>query len=461
MRSHWLEQALAAESDVAAALEGENRADVCIVGGGYAGLWAALEIKRAEPSMDVALVEADICGGGASGRNAGYLVDLWVQFPMMKRMFGTDEALRLCRASEAATGEIRDFCAENSIDAQFRTEGWLWSAGTQAQLGAWNSVIDELAQHQVRVFEVWDRERIRTETCLASELAGAYHRSLATVQPALLARGLRQAAIDRGVRIFERSPMLRLERRRPPQVHTPAGRISAERVVLTMNASSLTLPELRSAIVIVGADMAATPPVPERLAELGWTDGPAVVDSNTFSSFFRTTPDGRIVVGRGGGRLNFGYRLHDHFDSSSPRTDALRAILARIHPSLSDIPFATSWSGPIDRTRSGLPLFGRLSTCPDVFYGYGYSGNGIVPARLGGRILSALVGATDDEWANCGLVRPVTQDFPPEPIRYIGASMVHKAIERKDRLNDEGRRVGPFTRRMAALGPASFKPVTR
>ena len=95
MRSHWLEQALASEADVAATLEGNDRADICIVGGGYAGLWAALEMKRAEPSMDVALVEADICGGGASGRNAGYLVDLWVKFPMMKQMFGTDEALRL------------------------------------------------------------------------------------------------------------------------------------------------------------------------------------------------------------------------------------------------------------------------------------------------------------------------------------------------------------------------------
>jgi glycine/D-amino acid oxidase-like deaminating enzyme len=461
MRSHWLEQALAADTDVAPRLEGEQRADVCIVGGGYAGLWTAIELKRAEPSLDVALVEADICGGGTSGRNAGYLVDLWVKFPLLKQMFGADEALRLCRASEAASDEIRAFCEENAIDAQFRREGWLWSAGSEAQLGAWDSVIEELARHQVRVFEVWERDRVRAETCFASELGGAFQRSLATVQPARLVRGLRRVAIKQGVRILEHSPMHRLERTRPPRVHTPVGRMTAERVVLTMNAWSLAVPELRSAMAIVGADMAASPPVPERLAELGWASGPAVVDSNIFSTFFRATPDGHVTVGRGGGLLNFGYRLRGHFDGPSRRTEALRAVLARIHPSLTDLAFATSWSGPIDRTRSGLPLFGHLPTCPDVFYGYGFSGNGIVPARLGGRILSALLRDRDDEWARSGLVRPVERDFPPEPVRYLGASMVHAAIERKDRLSDKGQRAGPLTRRLAALGPASFKPTVQ
>ena len=183
-----------------------------------------------------------------------------------------------------------------------------------------------------------------------------------------------------------------------------------------------------------------------------------MVDSKTFSDFFRTTPDGRVALGKGGGLLNFGSRIGRRYEGASRRRAALREVLGRINPSLAGLDFASTWSGPIDRTRNGLPLFGRLSACPDVFYGYGFSGNGVVPCRLGGRILSALLRDTDDAWATCGLVRGVGRDFPPEPIRYVGGTAVRAAIERKDRLADKGREPGPLTRRLAALGPASFKP---
>ncbi len=460
MLSHWLQQALASDREVAPCLEGEVRADVCIVGGGYAGLWTALELKHAEPGLDVVLVEAGICGGGASGRNAGYLVDLWVKFPVLEQRVGADEALRLCRASEAAVDEIAAFCRDHGIDAHLRTEGWLWSATSKAELGAWNAVVEALERHQVHVFEIWDRAKVEQETCFAAELGGAFNPGLTTVQPALLARGLRRVAIERGVRIYENSPMRILDRARPPRVHTPRGRVTAERVVLTLNAWSLALPELRPAIVIVGADMAATPPMLERLAELGWTKGPAVVDSKTFANFFRATPDGHLTVGKGGGLLNFGSRIAAHYDGPARRIGVLRDMLARIHPSLASVEFAATWCGPIDRTKSGLPLFGRLPRAPDIFYGYGFSGNGIVPCRLGGRILSALVREQREEWAASALVRPPERDFPPEPMRYIGGQLVRAAIARKDRLIERNRRPDVLTRRLAALAPASFKPTS-
>ena len=212
-------------------------------------------------------------------------------------------------------------------------------------------------------------------------------------------------------------------------------------------------------VVVIGGGVGGTS-VAYHLAELGWTKGPAVVDSKSFANFFRTTPDGHLTVGKGGGLLNFGSRIAAHYDGPTRRSGVLRDMLARIHPSLASVEFAATWCGPIDRTKSGLPLFGRLPRAPDIFYGYGFSGNGIVPCRLGGRILSALVREEREEWAASALVRPPERDFPPEPMRYIGGQLVRSAIARKDRLIERNRRPDALTRRLAALAPASFKPTS-
>ena len=117
-----------------------------------------------------------------------------------------------------------------------------------------------------------------------------------------------------------------------------------------------------------------------------------------------------------------------------------------------------SWGAVFDRTKDGLPMFGPLSTCPDVYYGYGYSGSGIILSRLGSKILASLVSEKKDEWSGSGLVRAVGKAFPPEPFRYIGSRFVRAAIERKDNLDHIGRRVGPLTQFWLRFKPSSYKP---
>jgi hypothetical protein len=120
------------------------------------------------------------------------------------------------------------------------------------------------------------------------------------------------------------------------------------------------------------------------------------------------------------------------------------------------VPFADSWYGPIDRTRSGLPLFGALPSHPDIFYGYGFSGNGVATTPIAGRILAALALGQRDEYSACGLVRPPERWLPPEPIRYVGAHMVRAAIERKDAADHAGRTPGFIVRSLAALAPGGI-----
>src|SRR5205823_10159891 len=118
VRSLWLEEALAGAED-APRLEGEERADICVAGGGYTGLWTALRLKELDPSLDVALVEADVCGGGASGRNGGFVLTWWAKFGTLKKVCGGEEAVRLAAASADAVDGIGAFCAANGIDAHY------------------------------------------------------------------------------------------------------------------------------------------------------------------------------------------------------------------------------------------------------------------------------------------------------------------------------------------------------
>ena len=148
----WLEQALAEEGDSAIPappLEGDASCDVAIVGGGFTGLWTAIELKRREPGLDVRLIEKDFCGWGASSRNAGYLLNMWAKYPTMRRLFGTERALAVGRAADEALEEVIAFCAENAIDAEIARRGWLWGATLPETFGEWRAITDGLAPYQV------------------------------------------------------------------------------------------------------------------------------------------------------------------------------------------------------------------------------------------------------------------------------------------------------------------------
>ena len=264
-RSLWLQEALAAEDGVESSeLTEPIRADVCIVGGGYTGLWTALRTAELEPDASIALVEADICGGGPSGRNGGFALSWWPKVETLIKRTGEEEAMRLVRASVAAVDELGAFCEREGIDAHFRRGGWLWTATSPAQLGAWEGAVAAAARAGERPFEVLSAEEAQRRTGSPVHLAAAYEAGAATVQPALLARGLRRVAVERGVRVFEGSPLVELDRERGI-VRTAAGSVEAGAIVLATGAWLAAIPELKRAVVAVSSDMVATAPMPERL----------------------------------------------------------------------------------------------------------------------------------------------------------------------------------------------------
>jgi glycine/D-amino acid oxidase-like deaminating enzyme len=459
MASVWLEQALRAEGTTTAeSLDGDYRADICIVGGGYTGLWTAFELKSRDPSLDIILIEKDICGAGASGANAGYALSLWIQYQMLNGLYGVDEALRLCHESERTIDEIGAFSAEHNVDAQWRRTGSIWGASCDSQSGHWGPILDGLRERQVHQFDVLDREQITDLTGTSALVAGVLDKSIALVHPGHLVRGLRRVVKSMGVRVCEHTQMTRLGRGSPPTVQTPSGTITADKVILGLYGWSLGVRELSRGSMVIFTDAVMTEPVPEKLAELGWSEGPGITDSRVFVQAYRPTVDGRIMWTKAGGSLPYAGRMDPLMDRPSQTVTEMRDVLRAVHPSLADVAITGMWTGPIDRSKNGLPRFGALPGCRDILFGYGYSGSGLVLSRMGSRMLASLALETDDEWSNAGLVAAPGRDFPPEPFRYIGAHAVRAAIARKDRLDHAGRKPDPITKFLLRYKPASYKP---
>jgi len=459
-RSWWLQDVLSGQPAESEELQNDLRTDVCIVGGGFTGLWTALHIKEHDPSVDVTIIEKDICGGGASGRNGGFCMTWMSKATGVLPVAGGQEGVRLLRAFEDGVKAVGQFCLDHDIDADFRNDGWLWTATNAEQLDSWRSTVELLDRHGLHPFEELSQQDLAQRSGSKSHLAGVFEAGAATLHPAKLARGLARVAKSRGIRIYEGTAMLELLREVEPGVRTPKGTVRARTVVLALNAWAHELPEFRRSILPVAPDAIITEPVPELLKKLGFENGLAVSDSRLQVDYYRTTVDGRITLGKGGGMIPFAGKVGEHFDTPSPRTDQVRDRLTTLYPELRDVPIAAAWRGPASRTGNGMPAFGRLPKCDRIIYGHGYNGNGVGPSYTGGKILASLALDLNDEWSNTPLVlqRKPQAFLPPEPIRYLGAQLVRAAIERRTRIEDGAGKADWVTRVLADLNPGGLTP---
>ena len=356
-----------------------GHADVCIIGGGFTGLWAALEIKRRRPSAEVVVLEADLCGSGASGRNGGFVLTSWSKFTSLRKACGEPDALGYGRAVQSGVARIGEFCRTQEIDAQFRNEGWLWAATNDAQVNSWQEDLEQLEAAGASPFQSLSRDEVQAMTGSEVHRGGVLDPAAAVVQPAVLARGLRSAAVAAGVTVCEHAPVLQLDGGTRPLVTTSRGVVRAERVVVALGAWSAAIAEVRRALVVIASDIVATEPIPDRLAALGWRPGLAISDSRRLVNYYRQSEDGRVVFGKGGGGVAMQGRVGAKFLHQSPRAAEVSGQFHYVYPMLADVPASRSWRGPVDYSLSGLPFFTALSGEPAILVGAGFSGSGVGP----------------------------------------------------------------------------------
>ncbi len=453
-RSWWLEEALADPIFAGEPCPAPSRdvdADVVIIGGGYTGMWTAFHLTEREPGIGVALLERDICGGGPSGRNGGFCNGFWEELELLARTVGDAEAIRTCELAERSVHEIGAWCERFDVDAWYALDGHVGIATSAAQDGAWRSTVEtaeRLGVAEGRFVELSASEvaaRCRSPVFRAGLLTP----TAATVQPGRLARGLRRVLLERGVRIFEGAPVTRFRGGRTVEAQTPCGRVRARTGVLAGGAYLAGLRRFRRTILPRASYIVLTEPIPERLAEIGWTGGEGLYDFRSALHYVRTTRDGRIAFGAASDRAGLGTGLGQRLDFDERSVATLVRGFRRWFPSLADVRFECAWGGPIDVTGLHLPFFGTAGE--GVHYGVGFTGGGVGPCELAGRILSGLTLGTEDEFTTLPLVGLRPRPFPPEPLLSIGAAVAHRAIVRTDEAEDEGRRPDPLTSFVARL----------
>lgn len=455
-RSFWLEE-LRGDAPNAPSLIGGDKSDIAILGGGYVGLWTAIRIKQAEPGCDVVVLEQDICGGGASGRNGGFVLSWAPKVSSLSRLFGVKDAARICSHSVAAIEEIRAFCEKHKIDADFRQGGWMWTATSNAQLDAWDKVISNCERAGISQFRRVDPAEVARRTGSRAHRAGVFESTAAIVQPAALARGLRRVALGMGVRIYENTKVLSFGRNRPVVVKAKNGELTSDRLVIATNAWAAGIRELGRAIAVLSSDMIVTEPIPERVRKIGWESDLSITDSQTMVDYYRLTRHGRVAFGKGGWTIAYGGNIGEDFDRHSMRASEVAADFRRYYPALKDVEITHDWSGPIDRTPDSLPLIGYLGGREHIVYGVGWSGNGVGPSVIGGKVLASMCLGRKDEWGTYPLIGRRAGGFPPEPIKYIGAHIVRAAVASKERAEIFDKRPSVLAAQLSKLAPSGLE----
>jgi glycine/D-amino acid oxidase-like deaminating enzyme len=433
----WLQDA--EDHAVSPPLEGATTADVCVVGGGFAGLWTAYELVSLDPSLDVVLIEARRCGYGASGRNGGWVTSWYDELAELEERFGPAQAAWLADRSSWAIDRLEEVCGIESIDAHLRRAGALVCATAPAQTGAWDRQVAAGARLGTPGFLTpVEGEELRARTGSPVLTGGVALTDAAAIQPARLVRGLRRALLARGVRIFEGTPMTDVRGGEPATVVAPGGHVQAGAVVLALGAWAARLRDLRRAVVPVGSHIVLTEPVPERIAALGWTGGELLGDTRLLVHYAQVTRDGRIAFGRGGGAIGAaGHVLARHFtDPDTVRTvaDGFR----RWFPQLADVALTHSWGGAVDRAPGHLPFAGDVAE--NVGYVTGFSGNGVGPSVLLGRIAARRALGVRDEYTDNAITGGPPSYLPPEPLRILGGVVVRDAVRRAEGAEERGER---------------------
>lgn len=412
-------------------LDRDDAVDVAIVGAGYTGLWTAWYLARLQPGIRVALVEAEIAGFGASGRNGGWClgslagIDGYLADPARR-----DGGIRLQRALFDTVDEVGRVCAEAGIDCHWQKSGSVNVASAElhrsklrAEAAHWREL--GFGEEDFRWLEPEEcRARVRT----SRNLGGLFLAHCAALHPARLARGLAEAVERSGVTIYERTPARALER---GAVVTDGGRLRADTVVRATEAYTASLPGQRRALLPVHSMMVATEPLPETTwKEIGLDDRITFGDPRRVVIYGQRTADGRLAFGARGTYF-YDSSVRARFAPDDPGFGYAERTLRQLFPVLREHRISHRWGGALGIPRNWRPGVG-LDRERGFAWAGGYVGEGVAASNLAGRTLADLILGRDSERVGLPWVGPAFPNWEPEPLRWLAVSAIRKIGEALD-----------------------------
>ncbi|WP_329456456.1 NAD(P)/FAD-dependent oxidoreductase [Streptomyces sp. NBC_01497] len=421
-------------------LGGDVSADVCIVGGGFTGLWTAYYLKKAAPFLNITLLEAKFCGYGASGRNGGWLYNGIAGRDTYAKDHGHDAAVRLQKAMDETVDEVVAVAAEERIEADIHQGGVLEVAYTPAQL-------TRLREFHTRELAFGETDRVlrgARETAERIHVAGAVGSTWtphgARLHPAKLVKGLARAVENLGVVIHESTPVTEI---RPKHAVTPYGTVRAPYVLRCTEGFTAGLKGARRTWLPMNSSMIATEPLPDSVWDaIGWQGLETLGDMAHAYMYAQRTADGRIALGGRGAPYRFGSKTDNDGRTQAATVTALRDILVRLFPSTAGVGIAHAWSGVLGVPRDWCATV-TLDRSTGLGWAGGYVGSGVATTNLAGRTLRDLVlgdsgqaGPTD--LTTLPWVGHKVRKWEPEPLRWLGVQGMYAAYREADRRESRG-----------------------
>ncbi len=452
--SYWLDQPDAPQPEPA--LAGRVTADLAVIGGGFTGLWTALQAKEADPDRDVVLLEAREIAWAGTGRNGGFCAASLTHGLSNGQDRFPGELATLERLGRRNLQEIEKTIARYGIDCGFATTGELSVATRPWQVEGLRETA-ALAARLGSDVRLLDAEAVRAELHSPTYLGGLWDAdACAIVDPARLAWGLRRACLDAGVRIFERSPVRSLASDQDPTgagvtLATSAGQVGARRVALATGPFSPLLRRLRYFVIPVYDYVLMTEPLSaEQLASIGWAHRQGVGDSANQFHYYRLTTDSRILWGGYDAIYYYGSKVLAANDQRPATFTKLAEHFFETFPQLEGVRFSHKWGGVIDTCSRFCAFFGTAHQ-GRLAYAAGYTGLGVGASRFGGRVLLDLLSGQPTELTDLQMVRSKPIPFPPEPLRSAGVQLTRWSLARADR-NDGHRNLWLRALDRAGLG---------
>ncbi len=418
------------------ALEGSVDADVVIVGAGLTGLWTAYYLARRDPSLSIAVVEKDVAGFGASGRNGGWMSALFpASAAKLAALPGSsrDAAIGLERAMRASIDEVQRVVETEGIDCDFHRGGTLNFARSSTQLERARAHVVEahawgMTDADLRLLDPAETAKHGRATRV---LGSTYTPHCARVHPARLVRGLATVVERLGVTVYEQSPATLVE---PSRVTTDRGAVRASYVVVATEGFSAAIPGARERhpVAPVYSLIVATEPLSDAiLADIGLDDFPTFSDYRHLIIYGQRTADNRLVFGGRGAPYHLGSAVKPRFDRE-PRVFAkLRRTLVDLFPAVAAARFTHSWGGPLGISRDWMASVG-LDQRTRIGWAGGYVGDGVTTTNLAARTLTDLITETPSELTGLPWVNHISPRWEPEPLRWLGMNAGLRAMALAD-----------------------------
>lgn len=426
------------------ALARSDEVDVAILGGGYTGLWTAYYLLRENPNLKLAIVDKEIVGFGASGRNGGWCSSKFPVTPgMLEHRYGLKAARALMLAMNASVDEVARFCEEEQVDAHFYKGGILTLARGPHQLP---TIRDAYAAYER--LGLGDQYQLLTadqaiDRVKVTKVQGAlFARENASVHPGRLVRGLARAVERRGGVIYEQTPVVKFSGGSSPTLFTPAGELRARKAIVLAGEAYLSrLSQLHRSVLPVYSLISLTEPLTAaQWSDIGWHNRESVASAKYTVDYLTRTADGRILFGSRGAPYRFGSQITDQQDCHAETHARIQRTVVEWFPALRGIHFTHSWGGPVGMPRDWMPMT-HFDPATRIATARGYTGQGVSTTNLTGRILATLILDKRSDLRTLPITQRTSPTWEPEPLRWMAVRYAQSAFLRIDQAGDEGRRL--------------------